>query len=287
MAKKLIVNADDFGLTSSITRGVVEGHRSGVITSTSLMASGSAFEEACELASQTPTLDVGVHLILDEENSVLERKQIPTLVGRDGRFHPRTTVIKLLVTKRISLREVEYEWSAQIERCLAAQIRVSHLDSHGHIHCFPGLAGIAEKLRRHYKIGCLRKPRERLSVQGYGAGWRGYIKKTLVSGCAVSSLRPSLLPRDHRVDFFHGLAASGRVDATTLWSLLAGLGNGTNELMVHPGYADAQTKAQYGHWQYHWEDELAAVLVVGKDRAQLDARGIVLTNFAIEYPMGA
>ena len=286
MPKKLIINADDFGLTASINRGIIEAYRSGILASTSLMASGEAFEEACDLAARNPSLDIGVHLTLDEENSVLSEKEVPTLLGPEGRFHSRTKVIQGLVTNAISLDEVELEWSAQIERCLGAGFRVSHLDSHGHVHSYPSLAVIAEKLRRFYNIGCLRKPRERLSVWGFRAGWRGYIKKTLVSGCAVSSLRSDHLPEEHRVENFLGLASSGLVDAATLWALIAYVREGVNEIMLHPGYADQHTSTLYGHWRYRWEDELSALLTVAKDRARLDEQGITLTNFAREYSTG-
>jgi len=283
---KLIINGDDFGLTSSINRGIVEAHRCGMLASTSLMASGEAFEEACDLASKNPQLDTGVHLTLDEERPVLSGKEIPTLLGPNGRFHARTSVIQRLVTRKLRLSDVEREWSAQIERCLSHGVRVSHLDSHGHIHCFPALARIAEKLRRFYGIGCLRKPRERMLVRGFRAGWRGYIKKTLVSGCAISSLRSSQLPERHRVGNFLGLAPSGRVDADTLWALFTHVRDGVNEVMLHPGYADQRTCTLYGHWKYQWEDELSALLTVAKDRARLDERGITLTNFAREYSIG-
>lgn len=286
MSKKLIINADDFGITSSINRGIVEAHQSGILTSTSLMASGEAFEEACQLAAQNPGLDIGVHLTLDEEKSVLNGKEIPTVVGHDGRFPARTKVIQRLLTQTLKLEEVEREWSAQIERCLTRGIRVTHLDSHGHIHSFPSLAAIAEKLRRFYNIGCLRKPRERLSVPAFRAGWRGYAKKALVSGCAVSSLRTSRLPERHRVGNFLGLAPSGRVDASTLWGLVAHVREGVNEVMLHPGYADQRTCALYGHWQYRWEDELSALLTVAKESNRLQEQGILLTNFAREYSIG-
>src|SRR5215469_7320990 len=105
MLKRVIINADDFGLTSSISRGIIEGYSSGMVTSASIIASGEGFEEACELARHNPDLDLGVHLTLDEEKPVLKGKQIPTLLGSNNRFHARMTVIQFLVTGKISLVE--------------------------------------------------------------------------------------------------------------------------------------------------------------------------------------
>lgn len=286
MSKRLIVNADDFGLTSSVTRGIVEGYRRGIVTSASLMASGEAFEEACELAQENPGLDLGVHLTLDEEGTVLSRNHIPSLLGPDGRFHSRTKVIQFLLTGHLNLVEVEREWSAQIERCLKKTSAISHLDSHGHIHTFPSLAELAEKLRAAYAIPFLRKPCEHLAIAGHRAGWRGYLKKTLVSCSATSALRKAGVSKQHTVTNFLGLAPSGRLDEETFWCLMHYVEEGTSELMTHPGYADERTRVRYGHWHYLWEEELSVLLSVAKAPGRLGNLHITLTTFAKEYSAG-
>lgn len=282
MPKKLIVNADDFGISISINRGIIEGHCHGIITSASVMAGGEAFDDACRLARENPTLDLGVHLTLDEEFPVLAADHIPTLVGQYGRLHARSKVLLLLLRGRIALDEVEREWSAQIKKCLEQGLAISHLDGHGHIHAFPTLIGVAEKLRRAYGIPYMRKPSERLLIPGFQAGLAGYIKKVLVCLSTRYSFWKKRISRERSTDAFVGLAVSGQLNAKSFWRLIDRLEEGLNELMTHPGHTDESTMARYGYWGYHWEEELAIMKFTAKDSERLKALGIQLTNFRDE-----
>src|SRR4029434_4221899 len=111
--KQLIVNADDWGLTPAVNRGVVRAFQDGIVTSASLLVTGSAFEEAVVLARQNPELDVGLHLALVEERAVLGPDVLPTLVDETGRF-PRTSTefIQRALLGGISWHEVEQEIAA-------------------------------------------------------------------------------------------------------------------------------------------------------------------------------
>ncbi len=113
---RLILNADDFGLTAGVNRAIVELHRAGVLTSASLMARAAATDEAIELALATPSLGVGCHVVLVDGEPVLRAQKLPTLVDpRTGRFHPTLgAFLKLLLTGRIRSTEIEAETAAQI-----------------------------------------------------------------------------------------------------------------------------------------------------------------------------
>ena len=85
--KQLIVNADDFGLTLGVSKGIVDAHKEGIVSSTTLMANGAAFGTAVSISRRTPGLGIGVHLNLTTGKPVSPARSIPTLVDRDGRLH--------------------------------------------------------------------------------------------------------------------------------------------------------------------------------------------------------
>lgn len=149
--KKLIINADDFGLTQGINAAVIRAHQEGVLTSATLMAGGLAWREAAELAAETPTLGVGVHLTLTALGPVLPLKQVPSLVDRGGRF--RRQFWRVLVWNK---EQIKAEWHGQIERLMEAGLKPTHLDSHHHIHLWPPLMTIACELAREFGIPGVR-----------------------------------------------------------------------------------------------------------------------------------
>ncbi len=160
--KRLIVNADDFGLHTLVNEGILEGHNHGCISSTSIMASGLAFDEAVLLAKQTPTLGVGVHLTLvGAEQTVCPPADIPSLVNDTGQlaasygqFLPR------YFSGQIRLAEISRELTAQIEKVLESGLPITHFDSHQHMHVVPGIDDIVIELARRYQVTAVRIPAE-------------------------------------------------------------------------------------------------------------------------------
>ena len=135
---RLIVNADDFGLTSGVNRAIIELHAAGLVTSTSLMARAGATDEAIELACATPSLGVGCHVVLVDGEPVLPPEKIPSLVdARTGRFPDSLTAFLLrLFTGRIRAEEIEAEAAAQIAHLQQRGVRLTHIDTHKHAHIF-------------------------------------------------------------------------------------------------------------------------------------------------------
>src|SRR5213594_3802962 len=130
--RRLIVNADDFGLTSGVNRGILEAHARGIVTSATLMACGRKFQEAASLAAQAPNLSVGCHVVLVDGAPLLNAADVPSLVaGPTSRF--RESLIRfagVATTGRLDHEQIESEVTAQIRKLQAAGVRVSHLDSH-------------------------------------------------------------------------------------------------------------------------------------------------------------
>jgi hopanoid biosynthesis associated protein HpnK len=240
---QLIVNADDFGLTSGVNRAIVELHRAGVVTSASLMARANATGEAIDLAVRTPTLGVGCHLILVDGEPVLPPDQIPTLVdSRSGCFPSSlNTFLARLFTGRIRSIEIEAEVGAQIDFLKQRGVRLTHVDTHKHTHIFPGVLTPLLRAARRRGIRAIRNPFE--------PEWsiRATPRAPWLRAAEVAALR-WLEPVCRRILDQEGfvttggtiaVAGTGVLDASTLRSLLQSLPSGTWELVTHPGYNDA------------------------------------------------
>ncbi len=219
--KNLIVNADDLGWTEGVNRGIAEAHRNGIVTSTSLLANGTAFASGVELARSTPGLGVGVHLNLSDGAPVAARELVTSLVNDSGEFEGGPESLLLRIASRgVELREVEQEWEAQIEKVRDAGIQPTHLDGHKHVHMLPGLFEIALRLAKRYGIGALRVAHEASSLRSaLSADDELHTATVLKQGVQARGLK--LLARDAReqaerlgistADYFCGIAQTGEM----------------------------------------------------------------------------
>ncbi len=239
----LIVNADDFGLTSGVNRAIIELHSAGVLTSASLMARARATEEAIEMAVRTPALGVGCHVVLVDGDPVLPADQIPSLVeSRTGCFPTSlSTFLARLFKGRIRSAEIEAEAGAQIDYLQQRGVRLTHVDTHKHTHVLPAVLRPVLRAARARGIRAIRNPFEPewSSLATHRAPWLRLAQ--------VGALR-WLEPVGRRIlngegfvttDGTIAVAGTGVLDAETLRSLLRNLPPGTWELVTHPGYNDA------------------------------------------------
>jgi len=248
--KNLIVNADDFGWTEGVNRGIAEAFHRGIVTSTSLLANGAAFAGAVELARATPGLGVGVHLNLSDGGPVAQPEAVANLVGRDAKFAGGP---KRLLLRRarggLPLKEVENEWDAQIRKVRDAGIEPTHLDGHQHVHMLPGLFETALKLAKRHKIGAVRVALEESSLRtALASGSKQNAGVVMKQGVKARGLK--LLAGDARelaeragiatTDYFCGIAHTGELTREGVEQLLKSLPEGTTELMCHPGYVDEE-----------------------------------------------
>jgi hopanoid biosynthesis associated protein HpnK len=253
----LIVNADDFGLSEKVNEGILKAHRNGIVTSTSLMATGAAFEHAVAVCRSAPTLDVGIHLTLVEEPPVLASQKILSLVDGEGRLHPHAKIfVRKYFSGHISVHEIKNELEAQIRKVMSQGIKVSHLDGHQHLHMLPGILQITVGLAKKYGIPGIRLPNETLYPYMLRNLWkisRVLELMTLKVFCLTSKKAEMLRPK-YFVGFFFG----GNLNKKNLIQILENLPRtGTCELMCHPGNYDPDTR--YSHWDYHCKDELNAL----------------------------
>jgi hopanoid biosynthesis associated protein HpnK len=276
--KQLIVNADDFGLTTGVNRGIVRAFKDGIVTSASLLVTGSAFEDAVALAQQNPKLDVGLHLALVEERAVLGPDVLPTLVDETGRF-PSTSAefIQRAILGGINWHQVEQEIAAQIALFQKTGLPLSHLNSHQHLHMFPPVFQIVRRLAHwidnvwiRNSAGPWRKP-PHVRI----GRWIQQIGLNLTS-LSARAFHGSPLPE--MPDGMFGFEVGGHLTRSALEQILRKIPNGLYELICHPGEDDADTRTQYSHWGYRWAEELEA-LTAPETRVVLQEQGIVLTSF--------
>jgi hopanoid biosynthesis associated protein HpnK len=285
--RNLIVNADDLGWTAGVNRGIAEAHRHGIVTSTSLLANGRAFEDAVNAASQMPGLGVGVHLNLSDGAATAPAEQVKSLLNEEGQFEggPESLLMRL-TTKSLKLKEVEKEWDAQIEKVRGAGIRPTHLDGHKHVQMLPGLFGIALRLAKRHEIEAVRVSHEASPLRTALSDGNESSGVALKQGVQARGLK--LLARDARemaeragiatADYFCGIAQTGVLTKAGVKKLLSSLPEGTTELMCHPGYADEDLRKSRTRLQESRQTELE-ILTDKTIRKSVAELGIRLINY--------
>jgi predicted glycoside hydrolase/deacetylase ChbG (UPF0249 family) len=257
MPPRLIVNADDYGLTAEVSRGIRDAHLNGIVTSTTCMLNLSATAgEIAKALRQTPNLGLGVHLVLTAGRPLSAPETIPSLCTEDGRFHKLAALQGRIGS--IDPAEAEREWRAQIAAFRAAAGKApTHLDSHHHSSYFnPGLFEIMLGLARE-------------------------------SGCAVRLPGDTLMSPQHRElleafappcadNLYTGFYSDGAT-AESLAGWIASLPNGTHELMTHPGYCDAELEAFSSYARPR--DRERELLTSPEALSALRERGVGLIHF--------
>lgn len=256
---RLIVNADDLGLSLGVDRAIFEGHDRGIVTSASLMATGASFEHAVAGLRTRPRLGCGVHLVLHDEKPVLDPARIPTLVGPDGRLKPLREALRGLLFGASDAAEIEAEYAAQIQRARDAGIRPSHLDSHCHLHAFPAVGPIVHRLGERFGIPCARQP-EAGSWSDYRAAPLARYPLALLITASHRFTKGRVTRGLRSPDRFLGLVRSGALDADWLVRAIEELEPGVvAEIMVHPGDGTDEGGAGVDHGPYQRRIELEAV----------------------------
>lgn len=266
MPSRLIINADDFGLTRGVNRAIVELHQAGVLTSATLMATGTALDDAVALAHANPSLGVGCHIVLTDGVPASDPSAIPTLLGPDRRsFRPSLLdFVQALLRGRIREEEIEYEARAQLRRLKDAGIHITHVDTHKHSHLFPQVARPLLRALEIESVTAIRNPFEPAFTQRLAHA--DLTRKLQIN--VLDRLRPSF--SRHRqiagglvtsTGGTVGVSATGNLNAITLAELLGALpAHGTFELVCHPGYNDSDLDRITTRLRAHREIEMQALL---------------------------
>lgn len=264
MPVRLIINADDFGLTRGVNRAIAELHDAGAITSATLMANGAAFEDAAGLALARPSLGLGCHIVLVDGTPVSDPASIPTLLGPDGRTFRNSLVEFALGVLRGSIRqdEIEREALAQIQKLQRAGLKLTHVDTHKHTHLLSRVARPIIRALDQSGIRAIRNPfeprwaatlggstRRNLFVRAFEHGRRRFEASPPIAGHQILTTRGTI-----------GISATGHLNSTTLDAMLQAIPDGTWELVCHPGYNDSDLDVITTRLRTHRETELAALL---------------------------
>jgi hopanoid biosynthesis associated protein HpnK len=293
--RNLIVNADDLGWTAGVNSGIAEAHRNGIVTSTSLLANGGAYDDGVRTARELPRLGVGVHLNLSDGKPVAPPEEVGSLLNEAGEFSggPEALLLRI-TTKSLEAAHVEKEWDAQIRKALAAGIRPTHLDGHKHVQMLPGLFAIALRLARKHGIDAVRVSHESSSLRAAlseGGDSAGVLLKQGVQARGLKLLAHDARAMAERAgiataDYFCGIAQTGVLTVQGVRKLLSNLPEGTTELMCHPGYADADLQKSATRLQQSRQTELE-ILTDKSVRKIIAELGIRLINYGESIAMSS
>jgi hopanoid biosynthesis associated protein HpnK len=240
---RLIVNADDFGLTSGINRAILELHQAGLLPSTTLMANAHATAQAVEIARATPTLGIGCHIVLIDGAPVLPYNQIPSLTNESTRrLHEKLSdFLTLHFTRHIQGIEIEAEARAQIQLLQKAGLRLTHIDTHKHTHMFPRVLRPVLRAARSCGITRVRNPFEPVwAVRATAAASPMRTAQVTLLRMLQSTWSRIIAEEGFTTtDGTIAVAGTGVLDAPTLRHLLQQVPDGAWELVTHPGYNDA------------------------------------------------
>jgi predicted glycoside hydrolase/deacetylase ChbG (UPF0249 family) len=266
MAPRLIINADDFGLTPGINRAIAELHQARALTSATLMATGPALDDAVSISHANPTLGIGCHIVLTDGAPVSSPSDIPTLIDADGKnFRPSLPdFIQALLRGVIRESDIEREALAQVQKLQRAGIKLTHLDTHKHTHLFPAVTRPLLRVAEHCSVRAIRNPFEQSwsLALGHGNCIRRLQVKILGSLHSKFNRHPEILhSRVLTTDGTIGISATGHLDAATLSQILHALPEeGTFELCCHPGYNDKDLDSVTTRLRTHRDVERRALL---------------------------
>jgi len=231
--KRLIVNADDYGVCREVNAAIEQLAEAGLLGGVSVLANGAAWEQAANFLRDHPAVSAGVHFNAVEGRPVSTAPEVNLLTGADRKFAGLAGLLKRWMLRPIAVsRAVEIEWRAQIERLLQARVRLTHADSHQHLHAFPPAFRCAARLCGAYGIWALRWPRECSGAPTRRAGTLA-LSASLTTSRAITA-GTALRHNDH----FLGFKRAGVYGLAELVEDLAALPDGLTELALHPSVAD-------------------------------------------------
>jgi len=282
--RRLIINADDFGLTPGVNRAIVEAHTRGIVTSSTLMANGRAFAAAVQMSTASPDLSIGCHVVLIDGEPVLDPSGLSTITDarrfRDG----LKTFAARALTGRMSAGQIETEAKSQIQKIQSAGIAVSHVDTHKHTHIFPQILRPLLRATRDCGVRALRNPfgpRFPLRSSQLLARpnlWTRFAEVRVLSHFAEQFRHAVDQEGFVTPDGTLGIEVTGTLDETLFQAISRSIPDGAWEFVCHPGYNDADLAAVKTRLRESREIELR-VLTLPAAREMLAQEGVQLISY--------
>jgi len=274
--KKLIVTADDFGLTHSINEGILMAAREGIVTNINLIPTGDASSDAISIIKYDKIPEIGVHLALTETRPVTSIRLISGIIDGGGAFPAsRSEFLKRLFSGHIDMEHVRIELKSQMDKAAHSGARITNLSSHEHLHMIPEIFKVLAGLAKEYGVRYLRVLKKEAIMPPRSL-------KKLFRSAVVDYFHPGmekLLKRSalSTTDNFMGFLDSGAIREDVLLRMLSGVKEGVTELVMHPGFLDPEV---LGHYRFHinCEEELYA-LTGAKAKKAIADNGITLCKY--------
>jgi predicted glycoside hydrolase/deacetylase ChbG (UPF0249 family) len=257
--KRLVVNADDFGFTRDVNQGIIEAHRGGILTATTLMATGAAFDDAVRLALENPKLDVGCHLVL---------------VGSPGLPETVPHLVRAMALGKIRVYD---ELASQVRRILDAGLKPTHLDTHKHTHLLPPVLDAVARISQEFAIPWVRRPFD----FPLHAGKRSWPKRAASKSFGLVRGRFEAVLSRHEcrsTDHFAGFQMTGDYGTAELAALIRALPDGSTEFMCHPGRCTDELRSVRTRLKESRERELLA-LTSADVRVAMREAGVDLVSY--------
>lgn len=242
----IFIIADDLGLDSAVNEGIFFAFKNKLINGASLMANGEGFDDAIQRLKDLPSINVGIHLVLVEE-----RPLTPIKLPKNHKIFFIKYILGL-----ISLKAIEKELEAQIQKILGVGIKPQFINSHQHLHLLPGIMDITISLAKKYGIDYIRIVNEPIQTRGSLFRKAQLIFLNFLSWIAKKKIIKAVLKTN---DFFVGFINAGNLkseDIIYAFDLQKKFPDKTIELGCHPGFENEGLKEKYRAWGYHWRGDI-------------------------------
>lgn len=241
---KIIINADDFGLTSGVNQAIIECHKAGSLSSTTLMVNTKATTEAAALAKAHPHLGVGLHFNLTLGTPICEPTEVPSLVNHKGQFLGRTSFERYMLLGQLDKKDIQKELQAQFDCFMNMGLKMTHIDSHQHVHLFPSVFNEVASLCEQAGLP-LRMP----WIWNDGKKGRIKLKRRLRLLVLRQFVKSNVSKWQGQINFNKDFGSvfdihenPQQINLESYLRLLKGMRRYPTELMVHPAYVCAELK---------------------------------------------
>jgi len=282
--RRLIINADDFGLTRGVNLAITEAHTRGVVTSATLMANSRAFDDAVLLANSSDRWSIGCHVVLVDGEPLIDPARLSSLLPSQNstRFRDGLGVLALRsLFGRVDPDQVEAETTAQIRKLQAHDIDVSHVDTHKHTHMFPRVLEGILRAARSCGVRAIRNPFESFAADFVHTRkdlWKRYVQVRALRNLA-GPFRKAVRKAGMRTpDGTLGIVATGHLDPQLFQGIAENVPEGTWEFVCHPGYVDNDLRAISTRLRESRAQELA-LLTSLETREALASRNVELISY--------
>jgi hopanoid biosynthesis associated protein HpnK len=233
--KRLIVTADDFGAAREVNDAIEAAHRGGILTAASLMIGAPAAADAIARARRTPSLRVGLHVVLVEGRPVLPASAVTRLVDGNGLFRSDMTALATVISCSKQARlQLAAEITAQFEAFCATGLALDHCNAHKHFHLHPVVGRLLAAAGSRFGLRAIRIPHEPVHVLRAIERRTPWAPQLLTAPWALLLRRRARAAGLLAADRTFGLQWSGHMTKKRLAGLIENLPNGLSEIYLHP-----------------------------------------------------